>query len=496
MTRITDPRTVLVLLCAGGLLAAPVGGTSAPGGAVPAEAAAVLTAAVPAALHEELRGASPAADDELSVAPDELRLTFINPIRLSAAHLALVGPDGTVALGEPGRSADAANVLVGPIQGPLVAGEYTVRWQVAGPDGHPVRGEYTFTVLADAEGLAPPVVEPDSAPTEARPSESHESEAFPLTGDFDSGSPLYVLVRWGTFIGLLGAIGVVAFRLFTLSLLRRSRGPTDQALLDGATRRAIGIGVGAGALLALVLLLRLYAQSYALHGAGEALDPGNIRSLLGGTNWATGWWLQGLGTALAVGGFLLARRRSRFGWALATAGASALAFAPAFSGHAAAVPALAPLTVLADGLHVLGAGGWLGSLLIVVMAGLPVALRQTEGRGAAVAALINAFSPTALFFAGMVVATGILSAWLHLGAMDALWTSTYGRTLLLKVAVLSVLFGTGAYNWLKVRPALGDIAAAGRLRRSATIELVVGLLVLAVTAVLVATPPPTETLNP
>lgn len=82
--------------------------------------------------------------------------------------------------------------------------------------------------------------------------------------------------------------------------------------------------------------------------------------------------------------------------------------------------------------------------------------------------------------------------WLRTQALSALWESGYGRTLLLKLALLSVVFATGAYSWLRVRPALGSTAAAGRLRRSATLELAAGVLVLAVTAVLVATPPPME----
>lgn len=133
---------------------------------------------------------------------------------------------------------------------------------------------------------------------------------------------------------------------------------------------------------------------------------------------------------------------------------------------------------------------------MVVIGGLPVALRQPDDRGAAAAALIDAFSPTALFFAGVVVATGVFSAWLHVGEVTALWTTGYGRTLLLKVGVLSLVFATGAYNWLRVKPTLGSPAAAGRLRRSATVELAIAVLVLAVTAVLVATPLPTEAMTP
>ena len=243
-------------------------------------------------------------------------------------------------------------------------------------------------------------------------------------------------------------------------------------------------------LLLAALLLRLYAQSVALNGAGGALDVGRLSAMLTRTVWGWGWLLQAAGTAIVLGGFWSARGGGMVGWGIALLGAVALAFSPALSGHAAAAEP-ATLAVLSDGLHVLGAGGWLGSLLFVVIVGLPAALRlDPQRRGPTVAALINAFSPTALLFAGVVTVTGVFAAWLHLGGFAELWGSGYGRTLLLKVGLLSVVFGTGAYNWRRVRPALGTARAASHLRRSATLELTAGALVLIVTAFLVATPPP------
>jgi putative copper export protein len=102
---------------------------------------------------------------------------------------------------------------------------------------------------------------------------------------------------------------------------------------------------------------------------------------------------------------------------------------------------------------------------------------------------VNAYSPWALAFAATVVVTGAASAWLHLDAPAALWSTAYGRTLLVKLALLAPVLALGAYNWRRVRPALHDAAGVARLRRSAAAELAIGALVLAVTAVLVATPP-------
>jgi copper transport protein len=176
-----------------------------------------------------------------------------------------------------------------------------------------------------------------------------------------------------------------------------------------------------------------------------------------------------------------------------SAAALVLAFALALSGHAAAVAGRANFTLLADATHVLGAGGWLGGLLVVLGAGVPAAFALEEGkRGGAVAALVEAFSRTALLFAALLITTGLFGAWVHVGSLGALWQSGYGRTLLVKLALFALVFAAGAYNFLRLRPSLGDEGGARRFRRSATLELVVAVAVLAVTAVLVALPTPGE----
>lgn len=440
--------------------------------------------------HTGLRSATPAAGDHLSAAPGELRLTFTEPVELAFARLAVTGPAGAVELASLTLHPDSATVLIGAIRGPLLAGSYTVNWQVAGADGHPVRGQYSFAVAPGAAGVAAAVgpTAPGQAPP---PAEHHGALTFPTGSSFGAESPLYAGVRWLTFLGLLGVIGVVTFRVLVLSLMDRNSGPAEPGIVVVAARHAASVGLATLAILGVALVLRLIAQSYALHGGELALDPELIGMMLSRTIWGWGWMLQAAATMLGVVGLIRARRGSRNGWGLATIGAVALAFTPGLSGHAAAVPERATLAILADGIHVLGAGGWLGALMLVVIVGIPAALRLPHGdRGNAVARLITAFSPIALLFAGTVVATGILAAWLQLGAVSALWESAYGRTLLLKLGFLSVVFGTGAYNWLRVKPALGDAAAAARLRRSAALEVAVGVVVLAVTAILVATATP------
>jgi copper transport protein len=205
------------------------------------------------------------------------------------------------------------------------------------------------------------------------------------------------------------------------------------------------------------------------------------------TLWGWGWIAQVTAAVIAAIGFRVARSGASTGWVVAGFAGVILAFTPAVSGHAAAVDSMGLLPFIADGLHVLGAAGWLGSLFFLIAAGVPAAM-QTDA-APAIKLLVAAFSPAALAFAAVTVISGVFAAWLHVGHWSALWESAYGRVLLVKLAVLTGLFATGAYNWRFVQPALGSASATRKLRVSANVELTISLLVLLVTAILVGTNP-------
>ena len=433
--------------------------------------------------HGRLRHSIPSSGAQLKVAPTELRLTFSEPFELAYARVELLGPSGSVSLGQIIQRADSASLMVVPIRGGLDAGEYVVRWQIAGADGHPTRGEFSFTILPNAPGIALP-----AAPGETPPPAAHHMAEHHQETDFNAESAPYAVVRWLNFMALLGVLGIVAFQL-VLALAQRQSVPSSKVVVEPARQRSVRVGFLAACVLVCAAVLRLLAQSYALHGPANVLSPGLLGTLLTHTLWGWAWLLQLAATVLALIGFWIARSRVA-GWPIAAVAAVLLAVTPALSGHAVAAK-VAVLPVITDALHILGAGGWLGSLFALVFVGIPTVLAlSADERGPAVAALVNAFSPTALFFAGTTIATGVFAAWLHLGAVSQLWQADYGRILLLKLAVLSGAFATGAYNWLRVRPALGDNVGTARLRRSAALELIIAVIVIAVTAVLVATPTP------
>lgn len=456
----------------------------------------------PAAAHTRLESSVPARGDTLHQPPREVRLRFSRPAEARYTAIELLGPGGAAPVGTAvEREGSGSREFIVPLPSPLAPGTYTVRWRTAGRDGHVLRGSFTFTVapppsLAGSPdttdkpaaspaagergrtGLTPSAGEDGIAPTEA---------TAELT---DPAAPLPVSARWLVYLGLLGMTGAASFQL--LVLRRLAPGLVDDAVAGSAARGALRAAAGAVALSALSLPVRLWMQSASLAGTEHAFAASRLMELLGGTLWGAGWLLQAVATGVFALALLAARRdplRSA-GWKAAAAAAVAGAVSPALSGHAAAVEGVPALAVLSDALHVLGAGVWLGTLAVLVAAGLPVALAGDGPAVSALASMVRRFSPVALVSASLVAATGAANALFHLGAIPELWTTGYGRALLVKLALVAIAAAAGFHNWRTAGPALGTPGSAGRFRGSATVELAAGAAVLLATAVLAALPTP------
>lgn len=461
--------------------------------------------ASPLHAHGLLRRSSPEDGARLATVPRELRLHFTEPVALAFARIELVGPSGgPIGLGAIRHPGDSTAVLIAPIEGRLVAGSYAVSWQVVAADGHPTRGRFTFTIEPGAAGGLPA-----SEPEPPGPEESGSAVPLPhaavavgtVAGDapaestvgeaFGPGSPLYAAVRVLTFTGLLGVIGAGMLGLVILPAVDRRHLPAAGFALDAAREGTFRFGLVAAAVLLPTAALRLAAQAVAVYGAKGAFQPERVALLLTQSVWGWGWLAQVAAAALAVVGFSRALKERTGGRPLTAIAVLSLAFTPALSGHALSAPGGPGIAVIADGVHVLGAGGWLGSLLVLACVGIPSVWRHGgEGSGQVVAAVVHAFSPTTLVFSSAVVLTGIYASWQHLGSVSALWTTEYGRTLVLKLALLSLVFAAGAYNFLRIRAVLGDEVSVRRLRRTSTVELAVGGIVVVITALLVAIPTP------
>ncbi len=299
----------------------------------------------------------------------------------------------------------------------------------------------------------------------------------------------YAASRWLGYIGLFGVIGACTFRGLIHRVTRSARLDFETgARLGAGCRRA---GVATATLLLLANLARLWFQ------ARSALDPGEPMTLAavepwfeGSGSWGLMWSVQAAAAAVALTGMLLAGRRPAAGWGGATFGGLAAALSMPLTSHAIESRLGASTGVVIQGLHLLGGSVWLGTLFVLLSVTLSATRGLPEARERAAAAVVHAYSPIALTGAGTAIGLGLVLAWLNLGAVSLLWTSAYGQALLIKMGLLVGVAGLGAWNWQRVRPALGAAPGARRLRLSATAELLIGAALLGVTAVLVSLPSP------
>jgi len=132
---------------------------------LPVIRAAAVLALLPAALHAHVHlvRAVP-VPDSIATEVREIRLVFSGNPEVGFTRISLLASDSTpVALGSPRRAADDADALVSRVEAPLAPGRYTVVWQTAGKDGHPIRGRYEFVLAAGPSGIASPSASPPAA---------------------------------------------------------------------------------------------------------------------------------------------------------------------------------------------------------------------------------------------------------------------------------------------------------------------------------------------
>jgi putative copper export protein len=188
--------------------------------------------------------------------------------------------------------------------------------------------------------------------------------------------------------------------------------------------------------------------------------------------------------ALSFLGFLLTFAQVGAAWLLAALGVVIGMLRGVFTGR---------WLGLVNPIHELAAGAWIGTLFVMLTAGLSAVLGPAtppERRGPAAVRMVYAFSPFALGSASVLVVFGVITAVRHVKYWSALWTTPYGWTLIVKLVLVSGVVALGAWNWRRQRPRLGSEEGARSLTRSARAELTVAALVLLVTAVLVSLPTP------
>ena len=426
--------------------------------------------ATPAILfaHARLVKSTPAANAVLDTAPTTISLWFSEQPELRFTTVQLLDSAGAqIPLGPP--TALPQNGLSLAINGPLSRGAYSIVWRTAASDGHATNGKFSFRVNVVAAPAAPPAQKPSVTVTPVAPT------SMPMP----QGSATPAPVRWAELAALLLVIGAIVFRLGVLA----QAGWPDDAVRDAATRSrrwalaAIMVFIAA-------TIARVVLQSQLLAGASSSL--GAVVDVARDTRWGHGWFTGAVGAVTVLLGLMIAAR-STAGWFLAALGAVLICVSEALTGHAAALrhPAL---SISADVTHVLGAGAWMGALAMMVLVGLPALGRMSSAESPrAGSSLTRSYHTAAVDGVVLVVASGVIAAFLRLPTLSTLWTTDYGSWLFRKLIFVVVALAFGVYHWRRFVTSEWTNDTGRRFARSALGELIIGVIIVALTSMLIST---------
>ncbi len=423
-----------------------------------------LAFAAPAAAHATVVASDPRDGARLQTAPSTVTITFDENVGLGFLHV--TDQDGNRVDGasayHPGGD---ANTIADRLKAGLGDSSYTASFRVVSADGHPVAGTIRFVVGAGAL--------------------VHGSLPGGTAADTATSTALDVL-RWTSYAGLALLGG--SWLLFTVWPDGRD---------DRRARRLLWTGWGAATVGAAGELM-LQGPYAAGDGFGavfqRALLSDTLHSRYGEFHSVRLLLLGALALLLAQ---LLQDRSERADltrW-LALALGVGVAATLSGTGHASTTSPTW-LSISFDTLHLCAMAAWLGGLAYLVGCVLPRRdadeLRTT----------LPVFSSVAFVSVVVLAVTGAYAAWRGIGTIDAIFDTTYGLLVVTKIVLFAVLVALGNLSRRQVRhrtvayamtaTALDEPTAATTdvelLRRSVLLEVIIGAVVLAVTAVLVGEP--------
>jgi copper transport protein len=415
--------------------------------------AAVVALALPAsaAAHATLVSSVPGRQAKIDEPPTTVVLRFGEPLTITSRAVLVLAPGGAAMSGTPRLSADR-KVVTTPVSG-LAKGEgYTVRWRVTGVDGHSPAGVFTFGVGV----RAPP------------PTDAVGASGSSWRDD---------VARWLLFLSIALVLGPLTVRLLVL------RGAVPPSLEH---RFHLVTTVAAFAVIDVGIAAFVVRASNALQLPIVDLLYGDLTPFAEKTRFGVAFLAMTAGFAVVAALLMLAWifDRSALRW-LALGLAIALVSGLSLSGHQGTEWNAGKLSELADWLHLVAAGVWVGGVATLALIVWPLApdLRRRAFVG---------FSRLAVGLVGVLVVAGIYLALVRLPRLADLWETGYGQVLLLKSAIVAVALVWGGVHHTFVRPRL-EAGGQPRVRASLVGETAVAIGVLLAAAMLTnASPPPPE----
>jgi copper transport protein len=439
----------------------------------------------PALAHATLLGSSPAVNGRVPQASREVELRFSEPVQiLNRSDVTVVDGRGIrIDAGRPRVAPGDERLVIVPLGGPLVPSSYTVRYRVVSADSHAEDSAYVFAV--GQARLGDPILAG--------------------AGGLSDTSAAAVAIRVAELAALGLLLGLLAFRALVWGPAVARASSLSDADRESALRHGQrlfwrvfwALTVLAGAAETAVLAAK---SAVVFHTGllGAVVHPDAAYRLVASSRFGDvlGWRSAALVALVAVAFLTWTGERAAAPSAgrrglLAAMGLFAVAALTllASQGHASQAR-LAPLSIAADAVHLGGVAIWIGGLpcLVAVLLRAPRVLPDA-GRSLA-SATLRRFSRVALWSVAVIAVTGLARAAGELSAPAELWTTGYGRDLVLKASLMLPVLVLARRNRQFVAALAGGLTpSAARLRsvaRSLQMELAIGMGIVTVAALLVA----------
>lgn len=298
-----------------------------------------------------------------------------------------------------------------------------------------------------------------------------------------------IVVRFALYGVLSGLFGLSAFSLYALRECERWNTLALKPWLVGSA--------GLGLLLSAVALALLAASM-----AGTSpwpIDRDAISLLLSGSATGTAWEARMAALVVAAMVALVAAGRAFRLGLVALASGIALATL-AWTGHGAMDEGtIGWVHLVADILHLLAAGAWVGALLGLILLVTRARAQVDRPHLMLTHRALHGFGAMGTIIVGTIVVTGLVNAWLLVGVGNVLTfgATPYGRLLIAKLVLFAVMLCLASLNRYRLTPAFAQCidhndhhAALGTLRASLAVETACIILVLGLVAWLGTLEPP------
>jgi copper transport protein len=429
---------------------------------------------IPVSAHALLLNSNPAPNAILATSPAQVELFFSEPIAQGLSSLIVFDQNGIQA-DQKDMRVDPTNPERMTVSLPaLETGVYTVSWKaVSATDGHQTEGAFTFSV---GSGNTAPAY---------KPVQQTSSSSLPASA---------LISKWL----LLAALALLGGQLPFLWLVWKPSLKADEGDLPASVltppvwKRLLWIGL-IGAVVA--IFIGLLSEAGQVTGAELALPWAPAMVALLSTTRLGLIWLARMALALLAIWLAMGRPAAWKVW-LGYATALALMLSVSLTSHAA-TEAQPLLPVMDDWIHIIGMTVWLGGVAYLLTGLRAIFQLEPRLRTRLTSLTMGRFSNMALVSVGAIGITGLVSASLRVGTLQALLSTIYGHALLFKQIFVAGLLALAGVNLVFISPRLkrsrlqgeANAALVKRFGKIVMSEAILGALLLMAVSLLTYLPP-------